>query len=60
MPILDDAALRDLRDQQKRIGRCERCSAQTWKNYCRQCDEYFYDGHSEMCKRVLHKAHRRY
>ncbi len=48
MPLLDATALAALFDEQKRAARvdshCPHCTAQTWPNYCRQCDDFFTDG----------------
>jgi predicted amidophosphoribosyltransferase len=61
MPLLDDRTLQALRESQKRIDLCPGCTAQTWINYCRQCDEHFQDGHYEGCSsRSKHSDHRRY
>ena len=61
MPALDDRLLIDLRESQKKIEHCGGCTAQTWTNYCRKCDEYFIDGHFEGCSsRSKHSDHRRY
>ena len=61
MPLLDDQALKDLREQQKTIYHCAECSAQLWQNYCRECDEMFRDGHYPTCKNYdKHSEHRKY
>ena len=65
MPLLDDAALRELRELQKDIRHCRYCTAQVWRNYCRECDEIFEDGHYENCRALepevnKHASHRKY
>jgi len=53
MPLLDDDMVAYLRAEQAQDALdhklCDKCTAQLWKNYCRQCDEYFTDGHYETC-----------
>ena len=46
---------------------CTECGRRTSKNYCRQCDEFFWDGHSEECSHRYqgmgntdHAGHRTY
>ncbi len=61
MPLLDDHELAELRIDQgfeARQGRhCPSCMAQIWKNYCREHDEYFDDGHLRSCgKRTRHQG----
>jgi len=65
MPVLNDDDLANLRDQQMNAARekkkCAECTAQTWPNYCRECDEHFQDGHWDKCPNYgKHSAHRRY
>jgi len=43
MPLLTKTALRDLRERNRRI--CAECNNTTFEDYCRQCDEFFWDGH---------------
>lgn len=47
--------------------RCGSCDMLVTKNYCRQCDEFFWDGHSDDCPRMApgvysedHRGHRTY
>ena len=65
MPLLDETGLAALRRQQESAvqNHCPNCTAQTWPNYCRQCDEFFTDGHLNVCpEATLHQKenHRRY
>jgi len=66
MPLLDQDSLAGLRDRQKQAvldnWRCPQCGAQTWPNYCRECDEEFEDGHYVSCEEwaSLHAGHRKY
>ena len=65
MPVLSDDDVANLRDQQISAARvhskCDSCTAQTWPNYCRECDEHFQDGHWPTCPNYSqHSAHRRY
>ena len=65
MPCLDDPglALLRLRQQQAALdgARCAACTAQTFPNYCRECDEHFVDGHWLTCPSVgNHQLHRKY
>lgn len=46
---------------------CPDCGNTTYKNYCRQCDEFFYEGHKHDCPRMKpgaysedHVGHRTY
>jgi hypothetical protein len=46
---------------------CPDCGERTAKNYCRQCDEFFYEGHAADCPRMRpgaysenHDGHRTY
>jgi hypothetical protein len=40
---------------------CTRCKKFTTKNYCRQCDEFFWDGHAGSCSDATqHDGHRTY
>jgi len=65
MPILSGAQLAALRLRQEDAAnenqRCDNCLAQIWPNYCRECDEFFMDGHYSVCaKASKHQEHRRY
>jgi hypothetical protein len=61
MPELNDESLVMLREKQKKIERCQDCSAQTFTNYCRLCDEFFTDGHWTSCVDFSeHSKHRKY
>lgn len=58
-PALDAADLRAMRTAPPE--RCLRCEAETWRNYCRECDEFFTVGHSVICPRYgEHDRHRTY
>lgn len=45
---------------------CPECGQRIVKNYCRQCDEFFYAGHEPTCPRMTgtwsddHAGHRTY
>ena len=43
MPLLNEKALRDLKTTPPSV--CHECGKEIWKNYCRQCDEFFWVGH---------------
>jgi len=64
MPTLDEQHLRILKTTPP--SQCEECKRETWKNYCRQCDEFFWVGHSIFCSRAIpggeddHCEHRTY
>jgi len=67
MPLLNDHDIVNLRADQARDAterkRCPHCEAHVWKNYCRQCDEFFTDGHYATCAEATQhqvKNHRRY
>ena len=65
MPLLDAVSLAALRRQQENAVHqtCPHCSAQTWPNYCRECDAQFTDGHYSTCPEVTRHQqdnHRRY
>jgi hypothetical protein len=58
-------------DQEQMLGgehRCVDCGHVTSKNYCRQCDEFYYEGHATDCPRMDparpysedHRGHRTY
>lgn len=67
MPSLDAKQLLDLLE--KTGGACcGACNNRVRKNYCRQCDEYYYAGHAAECPRIApgsdsgdaHVGHRTY
>lgn len=64
MPLLDSTSLAELRrcqaESAQKDERCPDCTAQTWPNYCRECDESFNDGHYGACARSSHQGHRTY
>lgn len=46
---------------------CPECGNTVSKNYCRQCDEFFHEGHASYCPRMDpgpysedHRGHRTY
>jgi hypothetical protein len=42
---------------------CSGCGAEVSRNYCRDCDVFFLDGHSQGCADTdarAHRAHRTY
>lgn len=66
MPLLSDEHLSDMRSRPPET--CHRCKRKIRQNYCRQCDEYFMDGHAADCPTMLktglssddHRGHRTY
>lgn len=42
--VLSDEELESMKSS---VWTCPRCKAEVRKNYCRDCDEYFNDGHEE-------------
>ncbi len=62
MPVLDEAGLRRLRQRQAdEMKICQTCTAQVWPNYCRECDQWFEDGHWSACASYsAHSRHRKY
>ena len=47
--------------------RCSQCGEMTSRNYCRNCDQYFYQGHAPNCPQMEpgphshnHEGHRTY
>ena len=49
----------DLDRMRKELPRdCPRCWAEVRRNYCRDCDVYFFDGHNHGCPDTDAKAHR--
>lgn len=59
MPLLDRNQIQALWDAP--FGECRSCQKKVRKNYCRECDEFFVDGHSEDCPdREEHQDHRKY
>ena len=64
-PLLDGAQLADLRSRPPQ--KCSLCSQQTTANYCRECDEFFRQGHAPDCHMIAkpgeldnHAGHRTY
>ena len=59
MPLLDDQDLKSMREWRQT---CRYCAQEIGKNYCPQCDEFFYYWHSEMCPQYgrEHETHRTY
>lgn len=60
MPALDEKQLRWLRNQ---FEQCPMCIGWILRNYCRECDVFFWYGHWEGCpewKPNEHKDHRTY
>ena len=41
---------------------CDQCGQRIGRNYCRQCDEFFYQGHAADCPGIdtKHDGHRTY
>jgi hypothetical protein len=68
MPLLDQNGYRELRTRQAQEYKvCDYCTAQVWRNYCRECDEFFEDGHYKTCPHetmravvLKHAGHRKY
>ena len=66
MPLLSDEDLARMRAEEP--VECASCKAMVRKNYCRQCDEFFYAGHADECPQTDpdlvwgddHKGHRTY
>lgn len=65
MPLLSEEDLRHLRDTLPTT--CLSCGETLRKNYCRQCDEFFSEGHKADCPdlndpqwREDHRGHRTY
>lgn len=64
MPLLDQESLRRLKATPPM--KCHNCGNEVWKNYCRQCDEFFWVGHATLCPRAIpggdddHCEHRTY
>lgn len=46
MPLLDKDGLVSLRQKPRRV--CAECNNTTFENYCRSCDEFFWDGHVHL------------
>lgn len=57
-------------EQNRMLGRqetCRDCGQVVSKNYCRQCDEFYWEGHKQDCPRMApgpfsqdHSGHRTY
>lgn len=61
MPRLDDHGLRYMWNQPPMV--CSNCGNSLRFNYCRQCDEYFFEGHQPGCALTTEheqNQHRRY
>jgi len=64
MPALSEEQLHHLKTRPP--DRCRNCGYEIWQNYCRQCDEFFWVGHSVFCKKATpggdddHCEHRTY
>ena len=66
MPLLSKEDLERLRKETPRD--CDYCKQQVKKNYCRQCDLFFYQGHKSDCPEMdqtrpygeNHDGHRTY
>ena len=64
MPLLDPEQIEELRNAPPTT--CTKCHQQVRKNYCRQCDEFFQQGHTDGCSYVrpggldAHIGHRTY
>lgn len=57
--LLTPCQLRFVRQQQPQ--ECPSCHASILMNYCRDCDEFFDDGHHPACTgSSLHSSHRNY
>lgn len=61
MPLLSQE---DLAHMQAVTFSCDGCHATIGKQYCRECDEFFYVGHAESCSESRlaeeHAGHRTY
>lgn len=53
MPLLSSDDLKRMHEQPGRT--CQECKSYVFKNYCRQCDEFFESGHSHLCSAMLDK-----
>ena len=51
VPVEADERGRDPRD-------CSDCGAEVRRNYCRDCDAFFFNGHSQGCADTDARAHR--
>jgi hypothetical protein len=51
VPVEADEKGRDPRDRPD-------CGAEVSRNYCRDCDVFFFDGHSQGCADTGSRAHR--
>jgi len=55
-PLLSKANLDRMRKEPPR--NCPGCGAEVSRNYCRDCDVFFFDGHSQGCADTDARAHR--
>ena len=59
MPLLNKEEIERMLAQEGVF--CHQCNRYTRKNYCRQCDEFFQEGHNPDCPgRENHDGHRMY
>ena len=63
MPLLDDEQLTQMRQLPGEV--CRVCKRLIRKNYCRQCDEFYWQGHATGCEVFdrfdgEHQGHRTY
>lgn len=64
MPTLDDEQLANMRDREP--YECPQCQKIVHQNYCRQCDEFYTEGHAPDCPSMKgpysndHVGHRTY
>ncbi len=66
MPLLDEGDLEAMRARPPET--CPKCRATVRRNYCRQCDVFFSDGHQDDCPEMNpddpwsdnHQGHRTY
>ena len=56
MPLLNDEELEDMRNRPPR--KCSECDQLLSQNYCRQCDEYYNEGHKSDCSRLTDPSFR--
>lgn len=47
MPLLDEAGIARLKETPPEP--CTECDGMLRKNYCRQCDAFFWGGHADDC-----------
>ncbi len=65
MPLLNDEQLARMRGKPPKTCHC--CKREVTENYCRQCDEFFTDGHAPDGPAMVsefpsnnHRSHRTY